>query len=210
MMVNKKLIFQNKSDFASRIGFANTRNTDLWICKFSPKSCLRSLIRVERQQGIVCPNLVDVFKNDARFWQWNSTMNKNWNFSVHRVELKQQRAFVVDIFFNVFIFDALHLQTPPYPMSEKANPKPYNFHTLVTLFHFFLNYWRSMIDLSNFRCCKGVLRFWIYIYDYVFLFHFLGNVWYSFVEASYVGQILCECLILQGQRCMHVLDCGWT
>lgn len=110
----------------------------LVVNEMSPKSSLSSLERMLGKKWVVGPNLVDVFEDDCGFWEWIGMMNKNWDFSIEWVEVREERGSVEEIFFHVFILNALQLQTPPHPMHIQANPVPYHFHT--TLFHLMGNY----------------------------------------------------------------------
>ena len=79
----KTLNFNNKNSFKNR------PSTHLILAEFCPETGHGSLVRVFGQEGSLLPCLINVFKNDKRFNDGSSIVNKNWNLFVDRIILKK-------------------------------------------------------------------------------------------------------------------------
>uniref|UniRef100_A0A9I9EBW6 Uncharacterized protein n=1 Tax=Cucumis melo TaxID=3656 RepID=A0A9I9EBW6_CUCME len=104
------------------------KNEQSFIGIFDPKASGCSIEGIDRKERILRPYFIDVFEDDDGLTHGFCTMNKHRNLLVKRIVVKQRWTFVRDIFFNVFIWYALKLQTPFHSANKRTCPHPMEFH----------------------------------------------------------------------------------
>nr|GMC56255.1 E3 ubiquitin-protein ligase ATL15-like [Ipomoea batatas] len=88
--------------------------------------------RILREERILLPRVINILKNHKRFRHRIPIVHQNRNLFINWVALQQQRTLLSrhEIFFHVFIFNSLELQSPVNSQGVRACPESQKLHSL--------------------------------------------------------------------------------
>ena len=104
----------------------------LVINELGPETSQGSMVRIRRQDGVVFPCVIDVLNNHKGLGYGLFIVNKHWNHFINWVILEEQITLVVQIIFQIFVFNSLQFESNLHPVQKWASNNPQKDHLFLT------------------------------------------------------------------------------